>query len=129
IYNPNLLTYSNSSTNIGTTATTTTPTNTREILAIDSSTSPSSFAAATPNVCPLVPNAKPRAIGFVMLNSFSNLLPNAIIITAFKITASDVNSLMPEIPSDTGKAIAVVAACGNIEAIISSPNWKAFATI
>ena len=104
-----LSSYNKNITKNGTTATTTIPTRTSEILAIDSSTSPNSFAAATPSVCPLVPKANPLAIGFVILKSFNNLLPNAIIITAFKITANDVSSLIPEIPSETGNAIAVVA--------------------
>jgi hypothetical protein len=43
------------------------------ISAFDSSVSPSSLAAATPSVCPLVPRAKPRAIGFEILNIFTTL--------------------------------------------------------
>lgn len=85
-------------------ATIITPTITTAILPIDSSVSPSSLAAATPSVCPLVPRAKPRAIGFEILNHLTILVPNAEITTAFRITANDVNSLTPPIPCDTGRA-------------------------
>ena len=95
---------------IGTTATTITPTMTTAILPIDSSVSPNSLAAATPKVCPLVPSASPLAIGLDILNNLTILAPKAEMTTAFKITASEVNSLTPPIPSDTGNAIAVVAA-------------------
>ena len=47
--------------------------------------------------------------------------------TPFKITANDVSSLIPPISADTGKAMAVVAPCGNIDAMISFENWKALA--
>ena len=49
------------------------------------------------------------AMGFEILNILTILAPSAEITTAFKITAKEVNSFTPPIPSDTGKAIAVVA--------------------
>ncbi len=51
---------------IGTTTTTITPTTTNAILAIDASTLPISLATAAPRECPLVPKAKPLAIGSVI---------------------------------------------------------------
>lgn len=101
-----------------------TPTITTAILPIDSSVSPKSLAVATPSVCPLVPNAKPRAIGLEILNHLTILVPKAEITTALRITANDVSSLTPPIPVDTGNAIAVVAACGSIEALTVFPNWN-----
>ena len=64
-----LLNYNSNVANIGATITTITPTITREIDAIDASVSPNSCAEETPNEWPLVPSAKPRAIGFVILNN------------------------------------------------------------
>jgi hypothetical protein len=43
------------------------------------------------------------AIGFEILNIFTIFPPNAEITTALRITANDVNSFTPPIPSDTGK--------------------------
>jgi holin-like protein LrgB len=54
--------------------------------------------------------AKPRAIGFEILNHLTILVPNAEITTAFRITANDVNSLTPPILGTSGHTLGVAAA-------------------
>ena len=49
--------------------------------------------------------------------------------TALKITANDVIAGIPPILSEIGNAIAVVAACGNIEFITAVSRPIAFATM
>jgi putative effector of murein hydrolase len=57
---------------------------TTAILPIDSSVSPSSLAAATPSVCPLVPRAKPVSDGIGGVKELTSLavILNAVVISA-----------------------------------------------
>lgn len=69
--------YNNKVARIGATTTTITPTMTNEMDAIDASVSPNSCADDTPRECPLVPSARPRAIGLVILNNLISFVPKA----------------------------------------------------